>query len=58
MDNIKVAIWGFGAMGSGIAKVLLNKRGVDITGVCDIHPERVGKSIFNVLGMDRGEKRM
>ena len=57
MDNIKVAIWGFGAMGSGIAKVLLNKRGVDITGVCDIHPERVGKSIFNVLGMDRGEKK-
>lgn len=57
MDNIKVAIWGFGAMGSGIAKVLLNKRGVDITGVCDIHPERVGKSIFNVLGMERGEKK-
>lgn len=56
MDNIKVAIWGFGAMGSGIAKVLLNKRGVDITGVCDIHPERVGKSIFNVLGMERAKK--
>ncbi len=57
MDNVKVAIWGFGAMGSGIAKVLLNKRGVDITGVCDIHPERVGKSIFNVLGMEQGEKK-
>lgn len=26
MDNIRVAVWGFGAMGSGIAKVLLEKR--------------------------------
>lgn len=32
MKNVKVALWGFGAMGSGIAKVLLSKKGVDITG--------------------------
>ncbi len=56
MENIKVAIWGFGAMGSGVAKVLLRKKGVDITGVCDIHPARVGKSIFEVLGVERGER--
>ena len=30
MENVKVALWGFGAMGSGIAKVLLRKKGVDI----------------------------
>ena len=42
MENVKVALWGFGAMGSGIAKVLLRKKGVDIVGVCDIHPARVG----------------
>ena len=40
MENVKVALWGFGAMGSGIAKVLLRKKGVDIVGVCDIHPTR------------------
>ena len=56
MENIKVAIWGFGAMGSGVAKVLLRKKGVDITGVCDIHPARVGRSIFEVLGVERGER--
>ena len=56
MENIKVAIWGFGAMGSGVAKVLLGKKGVDITGVCDIHPARVGKSIFEVLGVERGAR--
>lgn len=50
-EQVKVAIWGFGAMGSGIAEVLLRKKGVEIVGVCDIHPARVGKSIFEVLGV-------
>ena len=53
MENVKVALWGFGAMGSGIAKVLLGKKGVDIVGVCDIHPARVGKSIFDLLGVEQ-----
>ena len=56
MENVKVALWGFGAMGSGIAKVLLRKKGVDIVGVCDIHPARVGKSIFDILGVERGDR--
>lgn len=57
MKNVKVAIWGFGAMGSGIGKALLTKQGVDIVGVCDLHPQRVGKSIFEILGVERGEKQ-
>lgn len=56
-DNIKVVIWGFGAMGSGMAKMLLNKKGVDIVGVCDMHPERVGKDIFEILGVERGDRK-
>ena len=56
MENVRVAIWGFGAMGSGVAKVLLAKKGVDIVGVCDIHPARVGKSIFEVLGVEKGDR--
>ena len=31
MENVKVALWGFGAMGSGIAKVLLRKKGIDVS---------------------------
>jgi 4-hydroxy-tetrahydrodipicolinate reductase len=53
MENVKVVIWGFGAMGSGMAKMLLKKKGVQIVGVCDLHPERVGKSIFELLGVER-----
>ncbi len=52
-ENIKVILWGFGAMGSGIADMLLNKKGVEIVGVCDMHPERVNKSIFEILDVDR-----
>ncbi len=55
MNNVKIAIWGFGAMGSGMAKMLLNKKGVEIVGVCDRDVNRVNKSIFDILGLDKGE---
>jgi 4-hydroxy-tetrahydrodipicolinate reductase len=57
MENVKVVIWGFGAMGSGMANLLLSKQGVDIVGVCDLHPERVNKSIYDVLGVERGNRK-
>lgn len=53
MDNVKVVIWGFGAMGSGMARMLLKKKGVEIVGVCDMDPNKVGKSIYEVLGVER-----
>jgi len=56
MENIKVLLWGFGAMGSGMAEMLLKKKGIEISGVCDMHPDRVGKSIFEVLGVDKGSR--
>ncbi len=56
MRKVRVALWGFGAMGSGIARVLLRKKGVEIAGVCDLHPDRVGKSVFGLLGVERGDR--
>ena len=56
-EPIKVVIWGFGAMGSGMAKMLLNKKGVEIVGVCDHHESRVNHSIFEVLGVERHERK-
>lgn len=55
MEKIKVIIWGFGAMGSGMADMLLEKDGVDIVGVCDLDPKKVGKSIFDLLEAEKGE---
>ncbi|MDT8336595.1 MAG: 2,4-diaminopentanoate dehydrogenase [Candidatus Izemoplasmatales bacterium] len=51
-DKIKVVIWGFGAMGSGMAKMILNKKGFDIIGVCDVYKPIVGKSIFDLLNLN------
>lgn len=53
MENIKIAIWGFGAMGAGMATMLSKKQGVEIVGVCDLHPERAGKSVSEVLHIDK-----
>ncbi len=55
-DKVKVTIWGFGAMGSGMAKMLTNKKGVEIVGVCDLHEDRVGKSMYDILSVERGER--
>ena len=57
MEKVKVSIWGFGAMGSGIAKTLLGKKGVEIVGVSDLHPERRGRDIFDILGISHGEHK-
>lgn len=33
MKEVKVIIWGLGAMGGGMADMLLKKKGVEIVGV-------------------------
>ena len=56
MRNVNVALWGFGAMASGIAKVLLEKEGVTVIGACDIDPNKIGKSIYELLGVEQGDR--
>ena len=51
-ELVKVVIWGFGAMGSGMAQMILKKKGFQITGVCDLHPARLGKHLSEVLGYE------
>ena len=55
-ELVKVVIWGFGAMGSGMAKMILNKKGFEITGVCDRHPAIVGRSLYDVLKVTKPKK--
>jgi len=49
MKNVKVVVWGFGAMGKGMADMLVTKKGVEITGICDLHPDMVGKNAFDFM---------
>jgi len=52
MENVKIALWGFGAMGSGIARLLLDKQGAEIMAVCG-RSSNVGNDMYEVLGVDR-----
>jgi 4-hydroxy-tetrahydrodipicolinate reductase len=56
MQNVKVIIWGLGAMGSGMAKMLLDKKGVDIVGAIDIGA-KLGKSMYEVVGVEKGDRQ-
>ena len=51
--KVKVVLYGVGAVGSLIAKFLLNKEGVDIVGAIDIAKDKVGKDLGEVLGIER-----
>jgi 2,4-diaminopentanoate dehydrogenase len=52
MDKIKVIIWGFGAMGKGMASMIINKKGVEIVGVCDLDQTLVGKNAYDFLNIE------
>ncbi len=55
-ENVKVIIWGFGAMGAGMAETLLKKKGVEIVGAIDIEP-KLGNSIYDYIDMERGNNK-
>lgn len=52
MRKVRVAIFGVGAVGSLIAKFLLEKEGVEIVGAIDIAKDKVGKDL-EVLGINK-----
>jgi len=55
-ENVKIIIWGFGAMGSGMADMLLTKKGVDIVGAVGGTNSKVGKSMYDFLSTPRGDR--
>ena len=55
MKNVKVIIWGLGAMGSGMADLLLKKKGVEIVGVAG-RPNKQGKSMYDFINTPKGDR--
>ncbi len=48
---IRVLQWGLGAMGSGMARLMLEKPGLQIVAAVDCHPDYVGRDLGVVLGL-------
>jgi len=55
MENVKVIIWGLGSMGSGMADMLLKKKGVDIVGVVG-RGDKIGKSMYDYIKTPKGSR--
>ncbi len=53
MEKIRVVLYGVGAIGSRIARFLLEKRGVKIVGAIDVAKDKVGKDLGEVLGIGK-----
>jgi 4-hydroxy-tetrahydrodipicolinate reductase len=53
MQNVKVVLYGVGAVGTMIAKFLLQKKGVEIVGAVDIAENKVGKDLGEVLSLEK-----
>ena len=52
-QTVSVAQYGIGPIGAEIARLLLTKPWVKITGAVDIDPDKIGKDLGEVIGLDR-----
>ncbi|RLE56908.1 MAG: hypothetical protein DRJ30_01365 [Candidatus Methanomethylicota archaeon] len=53
MEKVKCVIYGVGAIGRMLSKALLEKDGFEIVGAVDVDPNKVGKDLGEVLGLNR-----
>ncbi len=52
VNDIKVSVLGLGAMGSGIAKMVLRKKGLSLVGAYARREAKAGKDLAEVIGLD------
>ena len=55
MENVKVIIWGLGAMGGGMADMILQKKGIEIVGVAG-RGAKIGTSMYDYIKTERGDR--
>jgi 4-hydroxy-tetrahydrodipicolinate reductase len=52
-EPIRVLVLGIGQMGSGIARLVLNKQDLQLVGACRQRAERLGMDVGRAIGLDR-----
>lgn len=53
MKEVKAALYGVGAIGSLVAKCLLEKKGIELVSAIDVAKDKVGKDLGEVLNLGR-----
>jgi hypothetical protein len=53
MRKVRVILYGVGAVGSMIARFLLEKEGIDVVGAVDVDKNKVGKDLGEILGLEK-----
>lgn len=53
MEPIRILQWGLGAMGGGMARLILEKQGLKLVAAVDGRPDYVGKDLGEVLGVGK-----
>jgi 4-hydroxy-tetrahydrodipicolinate reductase len=53
MEEVKVVLYGVGAVGELIARLLLEKQGVKIVGAIDVSEDKVGRDLGIILGLNK-----
>ena len=56
MREVRVVLWGLGAMGSGMARLLAKRKGVHVAAACDINPSYVNKNMYEALDIPQEGK--
>jgi hypothetical protein len=51
-DSVRVLVLGLGQMGSGIARLVLDKQGLELVGACGHRAEHLGMDLGRALGLD------
>jgi len=51
--EIRVILYGVGAIGSRIARLLLRKKGFKIVGAIDVSPKKIGKDLGEIIEVER-----
>ena len=52
MSDVRVIVSGCGGVGSNLVRLLASKKGICLVGVLDIVPEKVGKDVGTVVGIE------
>lgn len=52
MKPTKIAVWGIGAMGAGIARVVAEKAGMEVVGAIDTDPAKIGRPLSDFTGCE------